>query len=76
MCKDAKPQVEHSHKEIKNNAHWIEVMKKQKGTLVGTLAMMNTSLEEAKGGLVHYICVFLDGLKKEVHKKMLGLGTC
>ena len=51
MSRDAKPQVEHAHKEIKGNAHWIEVIKKQKGTPVDKMAMMNTSLEEAKGSL-------------------------
>mgnify|MGYP007132923090 CR=1 FL=1 len=34
MAKDAKAQVEHANKEIKANAPKIEVVKKQKGTLV------------------------------------------
>ena len=73
MSKDTKAQVKHAHKEIKDIAYCIVVMKKQKGTPVDNMAMMNTSLEEAKGRLVHYTCGLLDGLKKEVHKKMLGI---
>ena len=46
MAKDTKAQVEHAQKEIKANAPWIEVVKKQKGTSMDRMEMMNATLEE------------------------------
>ena len=47
-AKDAKDQAENAQKEIKANAPWIEVVKKQKGPSVDRMEMMNVTLEEAK----------------------------
>ena len=46
MARDAKAQAEHAQKEIKANAPWIEVVKKQKGTSMDRMEMMNATLEE------------------------------
>ena len=46
IAKDAKAQAEHAQNEIKANAPWIEVVKKQKGTSMDRMAMMNATLEE------------------------------
>ena len=45
MAKDAKAQAEHA-KEVKANVPWIEVVKKQKGTSMDRMEMMNATLEE------------------------------
>ena len=46
IAKEAKAQAEHAQNEIKANAPWIEVVKKQKGTSMDRMAMMNATLEE------------------------------
>ena len=49
VAKDAKTQAEHAQNEIKLNAPWIEVVKKQKGVIVDRFEVMNATLEkEAK----------------------------
>ena len=53
MAKEAKAQVQHAQKEIKANAPWIDVVKKQKGT---SMNRMNAALEEEakrKARMVH-----------------------
>ena len=47
VAKYAKVQVELAQKEINANAPWIEVVKKQKGTLVDKMQMINATLKEA-----------------------------
>ena len=46
MARHAKAQAEHAQKEIKVNAPWIEAVKKQKGTSMDRMEMMNATLEE------------------------------
>ena len=46
MAKDAKAQAEHTQNEIKSNAPWIDVVKKQKGTSMNRMEMLNATLEE------------------------------
>ena len=48
MARDAKAQAKHAQKEIKANAPWIEVVKKQKGTSMDRMEMMTATSEEAK----------------------------
>ena len=48
MAKDAKAKTEHAQKEINANGPCIEVVKKQKGTLVDNMEMVSTTLEEAE----------------------------
>ena len=72
MVKDVKAQADHAQKEMKGNAPWIEVVKKQKGTLVDRMEMMNTTFEEEakRKACALHVHVWLVWLKREAHKKM------
>ena len=46
ITKDAKAQDEHAQKEIKANVAWIEVVEKQKGTILKMIEITKATLEE------------------------------
>ena len=71
MARDAKAQAKHAQKEIKANAPWIEVVKKQKRTSMDRMEMMKAK----ESGLAKYLftCETIDVSSCGVYNDMLDL---